>query len=188
MPNVTVSSIQVKRKQSVTPPGSLTFGELALTDNGDGTGSLYAGLNDTSVVQVGGGSSTIAITSGEASAALVKGAPVYLTGSGTAKRAQANAAATAVCIGLVLSTSIAAAASGTAVNGGSLTATTGQWDAVTGQTGGLTPGGRYFVDYDNPGKLLAFPDFTTGEFATCVGVARSTTVMAVNISDPLGPY
>ena len=124
-----------------------------------------------------------AVTNGESSAALVIGAPAYVSAAGTVKRAQANAVSTADALGLMVSTSTAAGASGTIGVGGTLVATTTQWDAVTGQTGGLTSGSRYYVDPSTAGKLTATPPDTTGQVLICMGKALSTTEMEVDPSD-----
>ena len=84
---------------------------------------------------------------------IVIGAPVYPDGNGTVDIAQADASGTVEVLGLVQETSIAAAASGYIQTDGILTATTGQWDAVAGTTGGLTAGTVYWLDPDTAGLL-----------------------------------
>jgi hypothetical protein len=64
---------------------------------------------------------------------------------------------------------------------GFLTATTGQWDAVTGQTGGLTPGALYYLSVATAGKLTLTATETVGEFVERVGKAVSTTRMEVTV-------
>lgn len=95
--------------------------------------------------------------------------------------ANANAAAPAQVIGIVSATSIAASASGSIAFAGVMAATTGQWDVVTGQTGGLTPGSMYFVSNTTAGALTTTAP-TTG-FVSPVGRAMSTTKMALRF-DP----
>jgi hypothetical protein len=97
------------------------------------------------------------------------------------KLANANNATTAQVIGLVSATSIANTASGAIAFAGILAATTGQWDAVTGQTGGLTPGAMYFLSNTTDGALTTTAP-TTGYLAP-VGRALSTTKMALRF-DP----
>lgn len=128
---------------------------------------------------------TQSVTNGEATAALVIGAPAYLSASATAKRAQANAALTTVALGLVSDASIAAAAVGNVALAGPLTATTAQWDAVTGGSGGLTPGSAYYVDPANAGKLTATGTSTAGQYLAPVGRAISSTVMAVAVQSTI---
>src|SRR4051794_30358843 len=74
-------------------------------------------------------SQTRSVTNGEASAAIVIGAPVYASAADTVKRGQANAKSTSKLAGLGFDASIAAAAAGFITTSGVLVATTGQWDA-----------------------------------------------------------
>ena len=82
-------------------------------------------------------------------------------------------------VGLVAATNISSAASGAIANGGFLSATTGQWDTVTGQTGGLTFGATYYLSNATAGKLTSTKP--TSGFVVKVGVGMSTTKMAINI-------
>lgn len=83
----------------------------------------------------------------ETGGALVVGTPIYQTAvADQVDKAKADDISTAKVLGLVLDVSIADGNAGSALTDGRMTATTGQWDAVTGETGGLTPGGRYFLD------------------------------------------
>jgi hypothetical protein len=63
---------------------------------------------------------------------------------------------------------------------GSLALTAAEWDVLSGQSGGLTTGSRYFAAPSGGGIR------TTGStnFTTCVGVALSPTEMLVQISSP----
>jgi hypothetical protein len=113
---------------------------------------------------------------------LVVGTPVYQTATANeAAKAQANALATARVLGLVLDISIADAASGSVLTDGRLTATTGQWDAVTGQVGGLTTGARYYVSAATPGTLTTTPPTADGHVIAPVGTAKSTTELEITI-------
>lgn len=114
--------------------------------------------------------------------ALVIGTPVYQTAVGGAvNKAQANAANTAKVMGLVQDPSIAAAGSGYVLTDGILTATTAQWDAVTGETGGLTPGARYYLSASTAGMLTQTPPSVDGEFIAPVGTAKSATEFEITI-------
>lgn len=119
-------------------------------------------------------------TNGNASS-IVIGTPVYATSTpGSVDKSRANASGTKLVLGLVADTSIASAASGSIQTDGILTATTGQWDAVTGQTGGLTPGAEYWLDAAVAGKLTtSVPG--SGNYLTLVGTALSTTVLEISI-------
>jgi hypothetical protein len=123
---------------------------------------------------------TMAMSNAEASA-LVIGTPVYNQAAGAVKKAQANATGTARVMGLVADASIAAAASGAIATDGVLTATTTQWDAVTGETGGLTFGAIYFLDPANAGKLTRTVPSTAGQLVVKVGIALSSVDFLVEI-------
>ena len=93
----------------------------------------------------------------------------------------ADAAATKDVVGLVVDTSIASSATGDIQTGGLLEATTGEWDAVTGDAGGLTAGTQYFVDPDAAGMLTDTAPTTVDDFVCAVGIALSTTEMIIAI-------
>ena len=62
---------------------------------------------------------------------------------------------------------------------GLLTLTTEEWDAVTGEEGGLAPDREYFLN--GAGTISATPPATALAAIVSVGVAVSTTVMNVDI-------
>lgn len=111
-------------------------------------------------------------------ATVVAGMPVYTDGDGTFKKAVANSAITAEVTGIAFA-DINAAASGIVNTSGEMTLTTAQWDAVTGQTGGLTPGAKYFLDNVTSGRITSSAP-ATGYLAS-VGKAISATKMLVRI-------
>lgn len=113
--------------------------------------------------------------------AIVIGQAVYVDGAGTVDLAQADAAGTKDVLGLVADTSIAAAATGAIITDGVLTATTGEWDIVTGQTGGLTTGVKYFLDETTAGSLTTTAPTTSGDFVCPIGIAMSTTELEITI-------
>lgn len=137
------------------------------------------------IVVAAGQYSNDVLTNGEASTALVIGMAVYISAAGAAKRAQANAASTARVAGLWVDTTTAAAGSGNCAVAGRLTATTGQWDAVAGTTGGLVFNTPYYLDPANAGKLTAIAPTTVGQLVVQVGVAISTTDMELDIQPPI---
>ena len=122
--------------------------------------------------------SVIPATNGEASAIAI-GKAVYISSGDTVKLANANAAGTKNVVGLVFDTSINSGASGSVAISGSISATTTQWDAVTGQSGGLTAGAKYYLSNSTAGGLTTTAP-TTG-YAAPVGVALSTTKFVLNI-------
>ena len=66
---------------------------------------------------------------------------------------------------------------------GLLDLTTAQWDAVTGDAGGLTPGDLYYVDEAPAGKLSTSPSNLA---ALLTGKAISSTVMHVGLNRSWG--
>jgi hypothetical protein len=115
--------------------------------------------------------------------AIVIGTPVYVSGAGAVDKAKADASGTKDVVGLVRDASIDPSASGEIVLNGLLTATTGEWDAVTGGTGGLTPGSRYFLDPDTAGMLTDTAPDEVGDFVCPVGIALSTTELMVDLGE-----
>lgn len=111
---------------------------------------------------------------GEASAIAICRA-VYSSGADAVKLANANSSATTNVVGLVSALSIASSATGAIAFAGVLTATAVQWDAVTGQSGGLTPGATYFLSNTTNGALTTTAP-TSGHVVP-VGIAFGTTRM-----------
>lgn len=59
--------------------------------------------------------------------------------------------------------------------------TTAEWDAVTGDSGGLTAGARYFLSAATTGKMSVTPPSTDGQYIVRVGWALSTTEFQIDI-------
>jgi len=112
---------------------------------------------------------------------IVIGQAVYVDAPGSVDLAQADAAGTTVVLGLVFDSTIAAAASGGILTDGILTATTGEWDAVTGQTGGLTSGAQYWLDETTAGNLTTTAPSAVGDFVAPCGQALSTTEFEITV-------
>lgn len=123
----------------------------------------------------------VTLTNDESSVALVIGMAVYIDAASGCKRAEANAAATAKVIGLVKDVSITAAQPGSINTSGVIVATTTQWDAVAGTTGGLVPGTVYYLSDAAPGSLTATAPTTVGSLVVPVGIGISTTEMKIEI-------
>jgi hypothetical protein len=116
---------------------------------------------------------------------IVIGTPVYSPSAGNFDKAEANAGTTVEVIGLAADTSISASTSGNIQTSGVVTATTGQWDAVAGTSGGLTAGTVYYLDPATAGKLTSTAPSTPGQYLVRVGKALSTTQLELAISQPI---
>ncbi len=117
--------------------------------------------------------------------AIVIGTPVYINGADTVKKALADAIGTANILGLVVDVTVAASDPARILTDGRLAATTAQWDAVTGEVGGLTPGSVYYLDPDTAGNLTTTAPTTDTEVVARVGKALSTTILEVSVSQPI---
>lgn len=149
-------------------PLVLYSGEIAQLQAGDDLNVPFSGTIN------------ISQTNDEA-APIVIGTPVYNDAADGVKKAKANAAGTSKVLGLVAQTSITNAVAGDIGIDGVLTATTGQWDAVTGQVGGLTFGSPYYLDPTTAGMLTVTAPTTAGQYVAAVGIAISTTEMKVSV-------
>ncbi len=116
---------------------------------------------------------------------IVIGAPVYVDDDDGVDKARANAMSTADVLGLVKDATVATTAAANIQTDGVLAATTTQWDAVTGQTGGLTASVRYYLDPSTAGKLTTTAPTTVGQVVICIGKALSATEMELAIGDPV---
>lgn len=120
-------------------------------------------------------------TNGNAGA-IVLGQPVYADSPDNVDLARANTLATKEVIGLVNDISINPAEAGSIALDGNLVATTAQWDIVTGQVGGLTTGLQYYLSPTTAGMLTFTVPVTTTEFIVPIGVALSTTELALSFN------
>lgn len=120
-----------------------------------------------------GGQATFTLTNAD-TVSLTPGQPVSLDSAGACKRAQAHQASTKDVVGVAGAT-IAPSAAGVVVVTGIATATAGEWDAVTGLTGGLVAGTGYFLSPESPGRLQGAVPISTSHYVVLVGEAISTT-------------
>lgn len=116
---------------------------------------------------------------------IVIGTPVYSKSDGDVDKARANASGTTRVEGLVRDASINAAAAGNIQTDGILAATTGEWDAITGGSGGLTPGGVYYLSAATAGLLTATAPTSVGQYVVEVGEAISSTEMLIRPRPPI---
>jgi hypothetical protein len=134
----------------------------------------------------GGGSASLTETLENVNAGSIAiGQVVYISGAGDVDLAQADNPATAKAFGLVADASIASLVSGEIQLEGVLTATTGEWDAVTGQTGGLTAGAIYYLDPTTPGAMTTTAPTSGGEYVVELGKAVSSTKFDITIRRPI---
>lgn len=126
----------------------------------------------------------IALTNGGGTNAPI-GAVVYISAADTFQLARANAGATINAIGLVRDAAISPAANGFIQTDGALIATTAQWDVVTGETGGLVAGARYFLSPTTAGNLTRTAPSTVGQYVMQIGRAISTTALEISIELPI---
>jgi hypothetical protein len=153
-------------------PQVITNGQIQQLQAGD---TLDASANEVDVVSM---------TNANAGS-IVIGAPVYVSAAGSVDLAKADAAGTVEILGLVKSTSITTSESGIIQTDGILTASTAQWDAAAGTTGGLSAGAVYYLDPDTAGLLTDTAPTTAGDFVVRVGVALSTTDLDISVSAPV---
>lgn len=137
-------------------------------------GQVTSGTNAVPLVP----NTTVALTNNVGALAAI-GRAVYADGSGTFKLAQSNVANTRKVSGLIYDASIGSAASGNVATTGVLAATSAQWDAVTGQTGGLTPDAFYYLSGSAAGGIV--PTAPTTGYQVRVGKAISITQLRLSL-------
>lgn len=113
---------------------------------------------------------------------LPPGSPVRISASNECKRATALDKPNAIGFA---TEEIAIGATGAIQTDGKLAATTAEWDYLTGQTGGLTPGATYYLDDNGIGKLTVTPPTTQGNFLVRLGIAINPTDLEIKISRPI---
>jgi len=152
-----------------------------LVINGGQLEQLQAGDTlDASVTEV----DVISKTNDNASP-IVIGNVVYSKSDGDVDLARANAQGTVQVLGLVRDASIASAAAGSIQTDGILTATTGEWDAVTGQSGGLTAGSAYYLSSATAGLLTPTAPTSAGTFVVRLGLSTSSTTLDISVQPPI---
>lgn len=118
---------------------------------------------------------------------VVAGEPVYGDAAGSVDAALASAAASSKVIGLA-PVAVTAAATGTYTYDGIVTLTTGEWDVVTGEVGGLVTDNNYYLSDAAAGRLLQEDNvagLTVGDSRVLIGTAISTTEIQLNIQEPI---
>jgi len=118
-------------------------------------------------------------TNDEASSLLI-GTPVYNDADDGIKKAKADSALTKNVIGLVFNGTIAPSGLGSVLMSGPLKATTGQWDAAFGTSGGLVKGSRYFLSDATAGIGTDTAPSADGSYVVELGLAVSATELALS--------
>ena len=111
-------------------------------------------------------------------ATVVAGSVVYSSAAGVFKKAIANAAVSAYALGMV-SADVTTGATGAIITGDEINLTTAQWDALSGQTGGLTPGATYFASNSLAGGITSTVP-STG-YVIALGHALSATKFFIRV-------
>lgn len=122
------------------------------------------------------------LKSREFDSATAPGQAVYTVNATNVDLAQADAQGTIRVTGLATE-AVGSGNTGNLLVDGVVSLTTGEWDAVTGQSGGLTPGANYFLSEATAGNLTPTPP-TTG-FVVRVGHALSNTEFEIEIGQPI---
>lgn len=141
------------------------------------TVDVYGRVTGIVASSASGQSNNTTGTNNEAST-IAKLSAVYSDGSGTFRKANANAEATSKPQG-ILAVATNVAAGGNMVTAGEVVGTTTEWDAITGQTGGLTINANYFLDNVTAGKITT--SVPSSGFLVQMGRATSTTTLLVRI-------
>lgn len=169
-PAGTAGNINIEQTSGIATPG--TYQSVTVDTYGRVTAGTTSSTEQT----------TISLTNAEATTVAKLSAVYAYTTSGQFKKANANAAGTMRVIGFAAA-AINASAAGSIIVSGVATGTTAEWDAVTGQTGGLTPGGVYFLSNSTAGKITTTAP-TTG-YLVRSGIALSTTQMLIDRGEPV---
>lgn len=171
------------RINAVNPAGTVGNTSFDLATSGVAAGT-YSGITfdvygraTSAVASLETTAETFTNTSG---ASVVIGQPIYTDSTG-GKLAKADVDLTRRVVGLVADTTVTNASSGKIRTDGTLVATTAQWDAVTGGTGGLVPNTNYFLSTTIAGRIVSTGSTITSGWSQQIGVAMSTTKMNVTL-------
>lgn len=116
------------------------------------------------------------------SVAMEVGGTVYISSANMVKYAKADSGTTKNAIAMCIK-DMAVSATGIVQVDGRLTLTALEWDLVTGDTGGLTPGTPYFLSEVTAGRITKIAP-TTG-FVVRMGTAISTVNFEISINAPI---
>jgi hypothetical protein len=150
---------------AIKKPVVLTLGELEVLQSGD-TIDLDTSCNNITLSNTSGG-------------AFVPGQPVFASAAGEIDLADADTDAASKVIGLTKE-AIADASTGLVCTDGSVTLTTGEWDAAAGTVGGLAFGAQYFLS-DTAGAVTATAPSASPKRVVKVLIGLSTVIGLIQI-------
>lgn len=136
---------------------------------------------------IGSGSNVVMLRNDNASPMII-GEPVYSSSAEGVDKARANNSGKGTVIGLVADVSIASGARGKFVTSDLIVASTAQWDAVCGTSGGLTYNTNYYLSMTTPGRLTSTPPTSPaddGNEVVLVMTALSATEARITIQPPV---
>lgn len=133
---------------------------------------------------LGSGNNIIQLTN-NSGAPLIIGTPVYSDAADSMAPGVADGSGKSNIVGLVADTSVGDGAQGDVAVGGIIVATTDQWDAVAGTSGGLTFNTPYYLDPTTAGKLTSIAPVNAGQEVVQVIIALSTTEARIAIQPPI---
>lgn len=115
---------------------------------------------------------------------LLAGSPVYAKTNAHWGLAQADAFPQTRFAGMA-EAATAATFPATVLTSGPIELTTAEWDALTGQVGGLTPGSVYYLSPSTAGEIQTTPPAVTGQFSVKVGKAVTPTILDIDPRNPI---
>lgn len=149
--------------------------EQVLTSQGSDQPPIFADVSAADLITV----------TNNVVSSIVKGQAVCISGSDTIILAQATAILISKVLGLVADDTIISSEEGEVQISGILGATTAQWDAVTGDVGGLIAGSIYYLSAATPGFLTATPPTVISQLVVSVGQAVSSTRLKIASRAPI---
>lgn len=149
-----------------------------------GISPTQAKIDIADPVVIGSGTNIIPLHNDNAGA-LIIGTPVYTSSPGGVDQGIANNTGKSVIQGLVSDVSIGAGQIGLVAVGGLIVATTAQWDAVCGTSGGLTPDAAYYLHPTVAGRMTPTAPTTTGQEVAQIITALSATEARIAITSPV---
>lgn len=109
------------------------------------------------------------------------GTPVFAYSATGVRRAVANESSSAWKVLGLATGPVLAGSNGLFQGEGKLTATVAEWEALTGNVGGLVANKTYFLDPVLVGKITLVPPTADGEYVCRIGVAYSPTELYIDI-------